>query len=156
MEIHNNGTLQPAEEGPVEFQMALAARKARWKYYLVTDLIDTDEKFQILDKNNELQFSDENRTNLTTHFDSSDDIAKELIQKYPGLQIFRFVSDDLIFCSQTARKQMELHFNGNRLFEALPNPSLRNYSKIMFESGTNLHEQDAFFQIVKYLTKPFP
>ncbi|MFC1603763.1 hypothetical protein ACFL5F_01930 [Planctomycetota bacterium] len=158
VEIHNNSTLQPAEEGPAEFQIAFTARKARWKYYLVTDLIDTDEKFKIVDtdKLDKLVFSNEHRTNLVTNPDSSDDMAKELTQKYPGLQILRFVSDDLIFCRQTARKHVELHFDGNRLFEALPNPSLRNYSKIMFEIGTNLHEQDAFFKIVKYLTQSSP
>jgi hypothetical protein len=156
VEIHDNGSLQPAEEGSIEFQIAFTARKAKWKYYLVTDLIDTDDKFQILDKNNELKFSETNRTNLTTNLDSSDDLAKELTNKYPGLQVLRFVSDDLVFCRQTARKQVELHFDGNCLFEALPNPSLRNYSKIMFEAGTNLHEQDAFFKIVKYLTQSSP
>lgn len=153
VEIHNNGTLQPAEEGPAEFQIAFTARRARWKYYLVTDLKGTEEKFQLLDKDDELEFSDENRTNLTTNLDSSDDLAKELVQKYPDLQILRFVSDNLIFCRQTARKHLELRFDDNRLFEALPNPSLRNYSKII---DTNLQEQDAFFQIVKYLTQLSP
>lgn len=151
VEIHINGTLQPTEEGASEFQIAFKARRARWKYYLVTDLKGTEKKFLIRDKDehDKLKFSDENRTNLTTNLDSSDDLAKELVQKYPGLQILRFVSDNLIFCRQKARKHLELHFDGNRLFDALPNPSLRNYSKI-------LHEQYAFFQIVKYLTQSSP
>ncbi|HUT46941.1 MAG TPA: hypothetical protein VMX36_11695 [Sedimentisphaerales bacterium] len=158
VEIHNNGTLRPADRAPIEFQIAFTARQARWKYYLVTNLNGIEDVFQIVDKDelDKLVFSNKHRTNLVTNPDSSDDLAEELAQKYPGTQRFRFVSDNLISSRQTARKHLELHFDGNRLFEALPNPSLRNYSKIEVEIDANLHQQDAFSQVVKYITKPFP
>jgi hypothetical protein len=243
VEIHNNGTLQPAEEEHTEFKIAFTARQAKWKYYLVTDLegtaamnwqksfgdegivvkysgtgaetpkvkittgvsgdpvtfgiaasvlsinnvlgktgtnvftawqtwvaepnnpngfditinddgsgnVDltsdegvelvktegTEEKFQLLDTQNNLKF--------TKNLDSSDNVAEELVEKYPDLQIIRFVSDNPIFCRQAARKHLKLSFENNCLFEALPNPSFRN-----------LHGQDAFFKIVKYLTQLSP
>lgn len=239
VEIHNHGTFQPREEGHAEFEIAFTAKKAKWKYYLVTDLNSTavqnwqesfgdagivvkyrgaggatpqvkiaeglagesvafgiagrvlsisnvlgktgtnvhtawqtwvaepnspngfditingdgsahvehtsdagvelvkEEAFQLLDTQNKLKF--------VKNLDSSDEVAKELVEKYPDLHIIRFVSDDAISCSEITRKHLRLNFENNYLFEVLPNPSFRN-----------LHGQDAFFAIVKYLTQSSP
>lgn len=156
VDIHNNDTLQPIGEKPVDFHVAFSAKQARWKYYFITDLKSTaDQFFQIIDADPSptvpalaLVFSDENRKDLNQDPDPSDDLAKELAEQYPGMQRFRFVSDNLIPCQQAARKHLELRLDGNPLCGILPNPSFRNYSKI--------EQQDSLFHVVKYLTNPFP
>ena len=153
VEIRNTGTLQPAKEGSAEFEIAFTARKARWKYYLVTDLKNTEKKFEI--KHGKLKFS-ANRVDITEEPDSSDDLAKELVRKYAKMQVHRFLSDDDILCRQTARKNLELHFDGNCLFKALPNPPLRNHFRTKVKVGDDLQLQEAFSQVVKYITNPNP
>jgi len=85
-----------------------------------------------------------------------DELAGEMAAQYPVLERHRFISDDLVPCRQAARKHLELHLDDNRLFGALPNPSLRNHSKIEIKADADLPRQDALFQVFKYITQPFP
>jgi hypothetical protein len=161
VEIYNHDSLLAIEEGPVEFQIAFSAKQARWKYYFITDLKSTADGFRIVnaDPASEVSvpvFGDENRRYLNQDPDPQDDLAKELAEQYPKMQRFRFVSDDLVACRQAARKYLELHMDDNRLFGAIPNPSIRNYSKTEAKAEATLHPQDALFHVVKYITQPFP
>ncbi len=122
VEIHYNGSLPKIADGPREFQVTFKAKRARWKYYVITDR--TNATFRIEDKAvPPLKFSDEMQP------DASDDVAKSLAEQYPTMQRLRFVSDELIPCRQEARKSIQLlRLDGGQVVEALPNPSLRNYT----------------------------
>ena len=48
VEIYNNDSFLPVDEGPVDFQIVFTALRARWKYYLVTDLKGASDGFRIV------------------------------------------------------------------------------------------------------------
>ena len=161
VEIHNNDSFLPIDEGPAEFRIAFTALQARWKYYLVTDLKGSAEGFRIInadsaDAVSTPVFSKANCRDLKQDPDPLDELAEAMVVQYPKLERHRFISDDLVPCRQAARKYLELHLDDNRLFGALPNPSLRNYSKIEVKADTDLSRQAALFQVLKYITQPFP
>ena len=161
VEIYNNDSLLPISEGPVEFQIAFTALQARWKYYLVTDLKGTAAGFRIVNADPAAAvsvpaFSETNRRDLKQDPDPLDELAEEIAAQYPNLERHRFISDDLVPCQQAAAKYLELHLDGNRLFGALSNPSLRNYSKIEVKADADLSRQAALFHVLKYITQPFP
>jgi hypothetical protein len=161
VEIYNNDSLLPIDEGPVEFQIAFTALQARWKYYLITDLKANSKGFRIINANptdaeSAPVFSEANCRDLKKDPDPLDELAVEMAAQYPKLERHRFVSDDLVSCQQAARKYLELHLDDNRLFGALPNPSLRNYSKLEVKADTDLPRQAALFHVLKHITQPFP
>jgi hypothetical protein len=164
VEIQLNNTMPDLAAGPGQFQVAFSAKKARWKYYLITDRVDT--RFQIEDKGAEpLAFSDKNRTDLNQQPDPADEIAQALAEQYPHMQRWRFVSDEPVPCRQQARKSIQLRLNGQPLFEALPNPSPRNYAQSRSQTdpsaslrtgfGNEIREEEALFQVVKYFTQQY-
>lgn len=161
-EIHWNNTVSSTSDIPVEFLIAFTAKQNLWTYYFVIDLERSKGSFQIdvkdqssSDSASVVVFNDKNRRDLNQNPDPSDDIAQELARQYPDTQRFRFVSDDLIPCRQAARKHLELYLDDSLVCRALPNPSFRNYTKIEIKDDAHLHQQDALFQVVKYLTHPF-
>ncbi len=154
VEIHCNDSLPQVTYGPAEFEITFQSKKARWKYYLIAD--KSEAQFYIEDKDSSpLTFSADNQTNLNEHPDSSDHVAQLLAEQYPDKQRLRFVSDNLVSCQQAARKSLQLYLNGNQVMEALPNPSLRNYSSMNIISNREWQKEDALFQIVKYITHQF-
>ena len=161
VEIYNNDSLLPIDEEPVEFQIVFTALQARWKYYLLTDLKGTADGFRIVNADPAAAvpapvFSEANYRDLKLNPDPLDELAEEMAAQYPKLERHRFISDDLVSCRQAARKFLELHLDDNRLIGTLPNPSLRNYSKIEVKADADLPRQDALFQVLKYITQPFP
>ena len=101
-------------------------------------------------------FSESNHRDLQKDPDDLDEMAQEMAALYPKLERHRFTSDGVVACRQAARKYLELHLDGNRLIGALPNPPLHNYSKIEVKADADLPRQDALFQVLKYITQPFP
>jgi hypothetical protein len=154
IEIHHDDSLPEIAAGPVEFQVAFKAKKARWKYYVVVD--KTDAQFHIKDKDaSQLVFSDKNRPALNQHPDPSDDVATTLADRFPQMQRLRFVSDGLIPCRQKARKSIQLCLNDNQVVEELPNPSLRHYATMAVTRNGNSQKEEALFQVIKYFTHRF-
>ncbi len=164
VEILANDTLSQVERpsaDPRIFRVVFDARWARWVYYCVTDLSGPIAEFRVVDGSPSdsaprLVFGNENRTELNEDLDPSDAVATDLAERYPGLRRFRFVSDELVPCRDAARKHLELHADGNRLSGPLPNPPFRNHSTLHAKVGETLQQQDAFFQVVKYLSHSFP
>jgi len=161
VEIYNNDSLLQIDEGPVEFQIAFTTLQARWKYYLVTDLKGTADGFRIVNADPAAAvsapvFSEANWRDLKQDPNPLDELAREMAARYPKLERNRFISDDLVPCRQAATKYLELHLDDNRLFGALPNPSLRNYSNIEVNADADLPRQAALFHVLKYITQSFP
>ena len=161
VEIYNNDSFFPIGEGPVEFQIAFTALHARWKYYLVSDLKGTADGFRIVNADpapavSAPVFNKANWRDLKQDPDPLDELAGEMAAQYPKLERHRFISDDLVPCRQAARKYLELHLDDNRLLDVLPNPSIRNYSKIEVKADADLPRQAALFHVLKYITQPFP
>ena len=164
VEIRVNETLPQIDrlsEAPREFQIAFEAKLARWTYYCVTDLKSNSEDFGIANTSSAgatpgLTFSEDNRTDLNQAPDPSDGVASALAERYPGLQRYRFLSDDPIPCRQAARQNLEFRLNGNRLIASLPNPSIRNFATMRVQVDGTLQKQDTLFQVVKFLTRSHP
>ncbi len=151
IEISANESLPNTTTGPGEFVINFAAKQARWKYYCVTDLEAADGGLRIVDAGaSPVVFSDSNRTYLNQHPDPTDEIASALEKQYPDKQRFRFVSDSVIRTQQAARKQFQLRLGDNRLADALPNPSLSNYSTMEVDVGGTVQKQDVLFHIIKH------
>jgi len=133
------------------FAIKFKARAARWAYYLITD--QTGD-FSIVDSSASgppLGFSATNRTLLTKDADETDPFAMALSRQYSEFQRVRFLSDQPVPCSGTARKGIELRFGGQKVLEAMPNPSIRNLSRIKQKLGAALQDQDTFHQVIQYL-----
>jgi hypothetical protein len=110
------------------FRITFRSKKARWKYYIVTDKLDSRTTLPSLeDKDKVIFFNAEDRTDLTRTPDPSDEIAARLAKRYPNKQHFRFISSSLLLCQQAVRKNIQFHLNGGKVIDALPNPSLENY-----------------------------
>ncbi len=135
-------------EGANEFQAAFKAKDARWKYYLVADKTDSQPVPTIEDQDKIVVFDAADRTDLVQSPDASDPIAEELIEQYPDKQYFRFVSNALIPCQQTARSSIQLQLNGENVVGSLPNPSLQNYTIDL----RNSKQEYTLHHVFKYLT----
>jgi hypothetical protein len=141
--IHNNASMpKPGDEG-FEFQIWFEAKKAKWMYYFVTDLSVTPGAFAIApgDSTFALKFSE-------VPADSSDTLAKALEAQYPkeeGFTLTRLVSEQSVSCQQTAIRGLRLTQGDQPIFDALPNPAIRNFCAVQ--------GQDGFFEVVKKISK---
>jgi hypothetical protein len=133
------------------FEIRFKARAARWAYYLVTDRTGD---FSIVDSSAAAPafgFSAANRTLLNKAPDETDPLAAALSRQYPDLQRLRFLSDQPVPCSSAARKGLELRLGRDKVLEAIPNPPVRQVSRVRQKVGNSLQVQDTFHQVVKYL-----
>jgi hypothetical protein len=129
------------------FIVSFTAKNARWKYYVVTDnstFIPT-----IDDKESAVIFNSNDRTDLTNLPDPLDAIGKQLTEQYPKMHYFRFISSSLIPCRQTTRKAIQLQLNGEKVVDALPNPSFQNYTIDQRDSVKEL----SLYQVIKYFAR---
>jgi hypothetical protein len=149
VELEHNDSWPALAAGPGRFELAFAAKTARWVYYLITDKANT--QFQIEDKAGApLLFGQAGRTDLKQQPDPADALAAALAEQYPEMQRLRFVSDGPVACRQQARNSLQLRWNGQQVLEALPNPSPRNYTAVTVNGGGQ--REEALFQVVKYFT----
>ncbi len=136
--------------GDNKFQIVFKAKQVRWKYYVVTNKSENKANIPAIeDKDKTIAFDAANRTDLTQSPDPADKIASELIERYPNMQTFRFVSDALVPCREKARKSIQFQLNGDKVVDALPNPALQNYAIDIRDSK----EEDSLYHIVKYFTR---
>jgi hypothetical protein len=135
--------------GDNKFQIVFKAKKVRWKYYVVTNKTENKSNIPAIeDKDKAIVFDTANRTDLTQSPDPADKIASELIERYPNMQTFRFVSDTLVPCQEKTRKSIQFQINGDKVVGALPNPALQNYVIDVRDSK----KEDSLYHIVKYFT----
>lgn len=140
-----------------EFQIQFVARRARWKYYCVTDLDLKGKELLIVDRDGSaaaLRFGAANRTDLNQQPDPEDPVAVQLAEQFPLLTRIRFLSDDLVACRQAPRRRLELLLGANRFPDPLPNPALTNQSSVVVTSGGKTSQQPALYQVVTYVTQP--
>ena len=155
VEIRNNGNLAKSDkEAAPQFEIRFEARLVRWKYYVLLPKGETREKLRIEDtaSSDPLVFGDENHTDLAKSPDSSDELAMALARQYPNMRGLRLVSDRQIPCRQASPRHLRLYLGENKLANALPNPSFRNYAKTKVRVNGALEEQDSLFQVVKFPT----
>jgi len=135
--------------GANQFQIAFKAKKVRWKYYVVTNKTETRTNTPAIeDKEKAIIFDATGRTDLTESPDLTDKVAREIAERYPAMQAFRFLSNDLVPCQETARKSIQFQINGDKVLDALPNPALQNYVVDVRDSK----KEDSLYHIVKYFT----
>ncbi len=132
--------------GPGVYQIEFAAKQARWKYYVVTDNMNTAFHITDQDKIMPLTFND-----VKDPVQASDSVATALADQYQGLRVLRFMSADAIPCRQQARASLQLFADSTLAVGALPNPSTRNYA-IDVELGS-LPGASCLFHVIKFLTK---
>jgi len=143
VEIHNNESMPKPGDARSEFQISFAAKRAKWIYYFVTDLSAAHGTFAIAPDHSDLalKFSEASA-------DDSDTLAKTLGTQYPkeeGFTLNRFVSEQPISCQETAIRGLRLKQGDQTIFNALPNPAIRNFCTVQ--------AQDAFFQVVKKISE---
>ena len=138
--------------GQTKLQILFKAKSARWKYYVVLNKVDNNPLIPTIeDKENVILFKEADRTDLVKTPDPGDDIAMRLAQQYPDLQYFRFVSNSPVPCRETTRKTIQLHFAGDKVVDALPNPLIQNYVL----DARNAVTEHVLYQVVNYFTHPF-
>ncbi|MEZ4382385.1 MAG: hypothetical protein R3A79_13625 [Nannocystaceae bacterium] len=137
---------------PAEYTITFTPRRARWIYYVVTDVEDGD--FAIVDTASEaaLLFSAANRRDLGAEPDAGDPQAQALEERYPSARRLRFTSDAAVACSDQPRRGLELRLDGERLPFALPNPPLRNFTARDVVVDETPQRQESLFRVVKHLT----
>ena len=142
---------------PVQFVVDFQPKKARWMYYCVTDLKLTGKDLRLVDNGTPgtpLVFSPSNRTDLTQSPDAADALASQLANRYPDLARMRFVSDDVVPCLQSPRN-LSLQLDGHNFPDVLPTPPLRNCAFWPATAQGTQPQQDALFQVVKYVSYSF-
>ncbi len=132
--------------GAAQFQIQFGAKQTRWTYYIVAHAQTEASQVQIQDRpsngvEEQILFSEDNRTDLTQNPDSADRVAQSLAAQYPTQKCFRFVSDDFVSCQQTARKSLQLFLNDEQVVAVLPNPALNHYALVQGD--------DVLYQVVK-------
>lgn len=151
VELRYNKSMPELGKDDAAFQIRFKARAGRWAYYLITD--QTGD-FSIVDSSASgppLGFSATNRTLLNAVPDEPDPFATALSRQYSDFQRIRFLSDQPVPCSSAVRKGIELRLGGQKVIEAMPNPSVRHLSGIKQKVGAELQVQDTFHHVVKYL-----
>jgi hypothetical protein len=150
--------LTRAVNWPAQFAINFQPKRARWVYYCVTDLKLTGKNLQLVDIGAQgappLTFSPSNRTDLAQFPDAADALGAQLANQYPSLARMRFVSDDAVPCQQSP-KRLSLQLDGHNFPDVLPTPPLRNCAVWPFAAQGNQPQQDALFQVVKYVSYSF-
>jgi len=142
---------------PVQYFIDFAAEQALWLYYCVTDLKLTGKSLQVIDlgtSGKPIVFSPKNQTDLGQTPDPNDKLATELAGRYPDFSRIRFVSDDVVACREAPR-QLALQLDGHNFPSVLPAPALQNRTAWPFTNQPNMVKQDAFYQVVKYVSYSF-
>jgi hypothetical protein len=137
-------------ENPTAFTVEFTAKQLHWCYYFVTDLNANGREFAIVDADQSsppVTFAKDNRTALDLQPDPNDPVAALLARQYPDISYWRFVSTAPLPYQQRPRN-LQLRLGDSNLIDHLPNPSVRNYSRI----AVNGNLQDALYQVVKYLS----
>ncbi len=135
---------------PAQLEVAFRARQSHWAYYCLTDL-DAVPELEIVDSTTTaapLLFSDANRRDLAEEPDPTDSVALRLAERYPELRRIRFVSDEPVDSRQLPDRHLGLRRGPHLLTEPLPTPAVSRRSKI--------DQQVVLYQIVRFLTHPFP
>ncbi|MFN0195029.1 MAG: hypothetical protein ACKVP5_24135 [Aestuariivirga sp.] len=128
------------------FEIKFKVRAARWAYYLITD--QTSGEFSIVDPDAPpLIFGADNRTVINGAGDQADILAATLSRQYPGCQLIRFLSDQPVRCSSAPRRKIELRLGDQKILDPLPNPSIRNLSRVKQQDKF----QETFHQVIKFL-----
>jgi hypothetical protein len=128
------------------FEIKLKARTARWVYYLISD---QKGDFTLIDLNETLNF---NSTDMNQASDK-DPLALTLVQQYSntGLQRIRFVSDKTVPYSRNTHSNIELQLDGVKVLTVMPNPSIRQFSRLEQQVNGKWIEENTLYQVVKYI-----
>jgi hypothetical protein len=138
--------------GNIKFRILFQAKQARWKYYLVLNKVDNNPLLPTIeDKESAIVFKEADRTDLVKTPDPGDGIAMRLAQQYPNLQYFRFVSNSLVPCRETARRTIQLQLDGDKVVDTLPNPLIQN----CVLDVRNANKEHALYHVFNYFTHPF-
>jgi hypothetical protein len=135
---------------PTRFTIEFEPRKAAWVYYLLTDL-PTPKKFEIVgeepaDSDPKLKFPD-------PEANPQDPILAGLTPLPGKMQCFRFVSEADVPCRQFSGRKLKLSADGVELANPLPNPVAAQITSLSAPSGTAGADRDAWYQIVRHLTR---
>jgi hypothetical protein len=150
----------PKKSWPVRLRVNFEPKRARWIYYCVTDMNLAGRDLQLVEQADTgtpqpvLAFSAANRTDLRQSPDAGDAVATQLASRYPDWARIRFVSDDVVACRQSPRR-LSLQLGGNDFPDVLPMPPLRNCALLPASVQGNQTQQDALFQVVKYVSYSF-
>lgn len=131
-------------ENTNSFRITFQPKKARWKYYIVTDKSNGKTALPSLeDKDKAISFELANQKDL-----SSDEMAVKIARQYPNKQCLCFISSSLLSCQQAARKNIQFRLNGDKVINSLPTPSLRNYCIDV----RNAEREYTLYQVIQYFT----
>lgn len=135
VEITGADSLLPAMT-PANFKVRFTPKSGRWLYYVVSDApAGSAGAFRISDGDPappgpSVVFNAGDARDLVASPDASDPVAAALAARYPTMRRLRFVSGAAVTSSERARRYLELHLDGVRALESLPNPSLRSFARV--------------------------
>ena len=152
--LYQNDTIPPPGAGkPGAFSITFKAKEARWTYYLVSSVPKKNGQWQIVDTDQRLTFS---AVDLTQSPGPLDAMATQLAARYPTMQRWRFVSDTQIPCQQASSIRLQLTYDGQRVWEALPHPALQHYATVEVNINGTPQPQETLFHVVTHLTHASP
>jgi hypothetical protein len=128
------------------FEIKLKTFTARWVYYLISD---QKGDFTLVDLNETLNFNNTDLDKATY----KDPLALTLVQQYSntGLRQIRFVSDKTVPYSRNTHSNIELQLDGVKVLIVMPNPSIRQFSRIEQQVNGKWIEENTLYQVVKYI-----
>jgi hypothetical protein len=142
---YGDGLRDAGAEGGL-FEIKFKALTARWVYYLFSD---QKGDFTLVDLNEILNF---NNTDLDQASDK-DPLALKLVQQYSntGLRQIKFVSDKTVPYSRNTHSDIELQLDGVKVLIVMPNPSIRQFSRIEQQVNGKWIEENTLYQVVKHI-----
>lgn len=151
IELRYHAGLPAPGQAQVPFEIRFQARAARWAYYLVTDRTGDYTIVDARPAGPPLTFSAAQRTVLGPADEAGDPCAQALARQHADLTRIRFLSDQPVPCSSTARRGLELRLDGETVLAAMPNPPFEHAARIRRQAAGTPQIDDVFHQVVHLL-----
>ena len=135
------------------FRFAFQTRKAHWVYYLVTNGRPSDPVLKIVDPSDSRrrQFPEDRIRDLVAEPDATDPVAVSLAEAFPNRRRFRYLSAELFPCKETPGVRFQLQRGNERIFRALPLPTIDNASRLFISDAGSEIGLDTNYQIIHWV-----
>ncbi len=141
------------QTAPVRVIFSFKARSAYWVYYVVTNGRPSDPPFRIIDPRDPVRppFPEDRVRDLVAAPDSSDPVAASLAESFPTLRRLRYLSANLFTCKESPGVRFQLQRGNERIFRALPLPTIENASWIYDPAVGQNNKLDTNYQIIHWV-----
>ena len=142
-----------------QLSISFQKREAYWEYFLVTNFAQDPNDFSLVDTTAELedtQISFNRVDDADTEKMPSQSRMKDLLMsQFPESICIHYVSNEKVPCQKEGKRNIQLRHKNSILLENISPPPLNNISKFHPNDESKDQSQNAFFNVIKYVTQPF-